>query len=140
MRATAAPNDRGYSLQWHYPTLNLPAAWDLVPDATDVVVAVIDSGIVPHPDLTNVLPGYDMISDPQNAGDGDGRDSNPRDEGGDTPNGGSSWHGSHVAGTIGADTNNEVGVAGVAWNAKLLPVRVLGKKGGTSFDIAAAIT
>ncbi|QDF02580.1 S8 family peptidase [Myxococcus xanthus] len=140
MRATAAPNDRGYSLQWHYPTLNLPAAWDLVPDASSVVVAVLDSGIVPHPDLTNVLPGYDMISDPENAGDGDGRDSDPRDEGGDTPSGGSSWHGSHVAGTISADTNNQVGVAGVAWNARLLPVRVLGKKGGSSFDIAAAIT
>ncbi|AEI62669.1 S8 family serine peptidase [Corallococcus macrosporus] len=140
MRAAAAPDDRGYSLQWHYPTLNLPAAWDLAPDASSVVVAVIDSGVVPHPDLTNVLPGYDMISDPENAGDGDGRDSDPRDEGGDTPSGGSTWHGSHVAGTIGANTNNQEGVAGVAWNARLLPVRVLGKKGGTSFDIAAALT
>ncbi|GHG67300.1 S8 family serine peptidase [Comamonas sp. JC664] len=141
MHGMAAPNDRGYSLQWHYPTLNLPAAWDLVQDASGVVVAVLDSGIVSHPDLNaNVLPGYDMISDPENAGDGDGRDNNPRDEGGDTPSGGSSWHGSHVAGTISADTNNEVGVAGVAWGAKLLPVRVLGRKGGTAFDIAAAIT
>ncbi|WP_426757075.1 S8 family peptidase [Myxococcus sp. Y35] len=141
MHGMAAPNDRGYSLQWHYPTLNLPAAWDLVPDASGVVVAVLDSGIVAHPDLNaNVLPGYDMISDPENAGDGDGRDDNPRDEGGDTPSGGSSWHGSHVAGTISADTNNLVGVAGVAWNAKLLPVRVLGRDGGTAFDIAAAIT
>ncbi|AKQ69062.1 Extracellular serine protease [Myxococcus hansupus] len=141
MHGMAAPNDRGYSLQWHYPTLNLPAAWDLVQDASSVVVAVLDSGIVSHPDLNaNVLPGYDMISDPENAGDGDGRDNNPRDEGGDAPNGGSSWHGSHVAGTISADTNNEVGVAGVAWGAKLLPVRVLGRKGGTAFDIAAGIT
>jgi len=141
MYGMAVPNDRGYSLQWHYPTLNLPAAWDMVHDASSVVVAVIDSGIVSHPDLNaNVLPGYDMISDPENAGDGDGRDSDPRDEGSDTPSGGSSWHGSHVAGTISADTNNLVGVAGVAWNAKLLPVRVLGRKGGSSFDIAAAIT
>nr|BDT31476.1 S8 family peptidase [Myxococcus sp. MH1] len=141
MHKLAVPNDKGYSLQWHYAALNLPAAWDVESDATGVVVAVIDTGIVAHPDLDgHVVPGYDMISDPANAGDGNGRDANPQDEGGDMPSGGSSWHGSHVAGTVAAMTNNGFGVAGVAWNARILPVRVLGRQGGSSFDIAAAIT
>ncbi|NPC80221.1 S8 family serine peptidase, partial [Pyxidicoccus fallax] len=135
------PNDRAYGMQWHYPTLNLPAAWDIESDATGVVVAVLDSGIVPHPDLDNRrVPGYDMISDPANAADGNGRDGNPLDEGGELPNGGSAWHGSHVAGTIAAETNtNTNGVAGVAWNARILPVRVLGRDGGSTFDIVAAM-
>lgn len=135
------PNDKGYPIQWHYPTINLPAAWDLESDATGIVVAVVDTGIIPHPDLdAHVLAGYDMIQDATNAGDGSGRDNNPLDMGGDEPSGGSSWHGSHVAGTVAAVTNNTTGVAGVAWNARILPVRVLGKEGGTSFDIAAAMT
>ncbi len=65
---------------------------------------------------------------------------NPTDKGGDEPNGGSSWHGTHVAGTIGAATNNTSGVAGVTWATRIVPVRVLGKQGGASFDIAAAMT
>ncbi|MCP3164919.1 S8 family peptidase [Myxococcus qinghaiensis] len=140
MYKTAVPDDKGYGLQWHYPTINLPAAWDIESGADGVVVAVIDTGIVSHPDLnSHVVQGYDMIADPTNAGDGNGRDPNPVDEGGDEPQGGSSWHGSHVAGTVAAVTNNGTGVAGVAWNAQILPVRVLGTKGGNSFDIAAAI-
>ncbi|MFP2931661.1 S8 family serine peptidase [Pyxidicoccus sp. 3LG] len=141
MYALKVPNDRGYTAQWHYPTINLPAAWDVESDATGVVVAVVDTGIVPHPDLDGrKLEGYDMIQDTANAGDGNGRDANPLDEGGDLASGGSSWHGSHVAGTVAANTNNTTGVAGVAWNARILPVRVLGKEGGTSFDIAAGMT
>jgi serine protease len=134
------PNDRGYSIQWHYPSINLPAAWDIESDATGVVVAVLDTGIVPHPDLDGRrVPGYDMIEDPVNAGDASGRDADPLDEGGDEPSGGSSWHGTHVAGTVAAQTDNTNGVAGVAWNARILPVRVLGRKGGSSFDIVAAM-
>ncbi len=103
-------------------------------------MAVLDTGIVSHPDLNpRIIPGYDMISDSANAGDGDGRDSDPTDKGGDEPGGGSSWHGTHVAGTIGAATNNDSGVAGVTWAARIMPVRVLGKQGGTSFDIATAM-
>jgi serine protease len=135
------PNDKAYSLQWHYAALNLPSAWDVSTGVNTVTVAVLDTGIVNHPDLTpRVVDGYDMISDPANAGDGNGRDNNPTDMGGDEPGGGSSWHGSHVAGTIGAATDNTSGVAGVTWTARIMPVRVLGKQGGSSADIAAAMT
>ncbi len=142
MHAFKAPNDKAYGFQWHYPSLNLPSAWDVqTNESSPVVVAVIDTGIRAHPDLQGqVLPGYDMISDTSNAGDGNGRDNNPNDEGEDEPGGGSSWHGTHVAGTIGASTNNQNGVAGVSWGAKILPVRALGRLGGSSADIVAAMT
>ncbi len=140
MYPSALPNDKGYSLQWHYAALNLPAAWDVTTGNNSVVVAVVDTGIVPHPDLdARVLPGIDLISDAAIAGDGDGRDNDPLDMGKDLPNGGSSWHGTHVAGTIGAVSNNTSGVAGVTWNTRILPVRVLGRGGGSSFDILAAM-
>jgi len=136
-----SPNDKNYSVQWHYPALNLPAAWDVTTGSTSVNVAVIDTGIASHPDLNaRIVAGYDMISDLANGGDGNGRDSDPTDKGGDEPNGGSSWHGTHVSGTIGAATNNTSGVAGVTWATKIVPIRALGKQGGTSFDIAASMT
>ncbi|HVG63974.1 MAG TPA: S8 family serine peptidase [Hyalangium sp.] len=140
MYPTRTPNDRAYSLQWHYPALNLPSAWDVSTGASTVTVAVLDTGIVNHPDLNpRVVPGYDMISDPSNAGDGNGRDADPTDRGGDEPGGGSSWHGAHVAGTVGAVTDNASGVAGVTWATRILPVRVLGRLGGTTFDITAGM-
>jgi serine protease len=148
---TFTPNDASYATQWHYYEatggINAPAAWD-VTDGTGQVVAVIDTGIVPHSDLTgNVIAGYDFITDSAAARDSDGRDSNPNDEGdwyaagecGQVNAANSSWHGTHVAGTIAALTNNSVGVAGVAFGAKVMPVRVLGKCGGSSSDINDAI-
>src|SRR5262249_36098569 len=97
---TATPDDPLYKPHWRCRTITLPAAWDTAPQAPGVVVAVVDSGIRSHPDLEpRVLPGADMVSDPTNAGDGDGRDSSPNDEGKDLPRGGSSWHGTHVSGT-----------------------------------------
>jgi subtilisin family serine protease len=112
-------------------------------------VGVIDTGILPHADLTNrTLPGYDFISTAFVGNDGDGRDSNPVDSGDwsaygecytDSPASGSSWHGTHVAGTIGAASDNGYGVAGVNWTSRIVPVRVLGKCGGYTSDIADAI-
>ncbi|MBK0024620.1 S8 family serine peptidase [Stenotrophomonas sp. S48] len=152
MRPTLVPNDARLSEQWGFGTsnasINVRPAWDKA-TGTGVVVAVIDTGITSHPDLNaNILPGYDFISDAAMARDGGGRDSNPNDEGDwyaanecgtGYPASNSSWHGTHVAGTIAAVTNNSTGVAGTAFNAKVVPVRVLGKCGGYTSDIADAI-
>ncbi len=152
MRAFATPNDAQYTSQWHYYEttggLRAPAAWDSATGA-GVVVAVLDTGFRPHADLAaNLLPGYDMISDSFVGNDGSGRDSDASDPGdwivanecGGTHSAqNSSWHGTHVAGTVAAVTNNGTGVAGVAYGAKVMPVRVLGKCGGYTSDIADGI-
>ena len=134
LEAFAEPNDPLYERQWHYEAINLPAAWDRTQGSADVTVAVIDSGVVTdHPDLASKLaPGYDFVSDEQTAGDGDGRDADPTDPAG-------SFHGSHVAGTVAAATDNGVGVAGVSWGARILPVRVLGNGNGTLADAVDGI-
>lgn len=147
------PNDTNYSQQWGYQDsdagIRANEAWDVTSGAGSVV-AVLDTGITNHSDLNaNILPGYDFIIDTTVSNDGNGRDSDPSDPGDwVTANqcGGvhaaqnSSWHGTHVAGTIAAVTNNAKGVAGVAYSAKVVPVRVLGTCGGYDSDIADAIT
>ena len=152
--ARLVPNDTYYNqYQWHFKDpvggINLPAAWDNATGA-GVVVAVLDTGITTHSDLdANVLPGYDFISDTFVSRDGDGRDANPRDEGDWNPVAGecytgspvqdSSWHGTHVAGTVAEVTNNAKGMAGGAFNAKVVPARVLGRCGGYTSDISDAV-
>ncbi len=146
------PNDPRYAEQWHYfettGGLRANTAWDIA-TGVGVNVAVIDTGYRNHTDLSGqFVQGYDFISDAAIAADGGGRDSDAQDPGDSTvanqcgagePASGSSWHGTHVAGTIAAKTNNAVGVAGVAFGAKIVPVRVLGKCGGYTSDIADAI-
>lgn len=138
------PNDTHYaSNQWHYfeaaGGIRADKAWD-VSTGAGIVVAILDTGITNHSDLSaNVIAGYDMISDAGIAGDGNGRDSDPSDPGDYYNGGSSSWHGTHVAGTVAAVTNNSKGVAGVAYNAKIQPVRVLGRGGGYTSDIADGI-
>jgi serine protease len=141
VRALAVPNDEAYVTQWHYPLINLPAAWDMTTGVAEVIVAVIDTGILSgHPDLASQLvPGYDFIRDPENAGDGNGIDSNPEDVSDGGALGGNSFHGTHVSGTIAAASNNGIGVAGVAWNARVMPLRTLGADGGTSYDVSQAV-
>ncbi|MFJ1958950.1 S8 family peptidase [Streptomyces microflavus] len=160
MYAMADPNDSDYGRQWDLfeatAGMNVPGAWSKA-TGEGVKVAVIDTGYVAHSDLAaNVVAGYDFISDPFMAQDGGGRDSNAADPGdwmnrgecGTDSNGqpvppqntNNSWHGTHVAGTIAAVTGNGKGVAGIAYNATVQPVRVLGKCGGTTADIIDAIT
>ncbi|MEW5972521.1 MAG: S8 family peptidase [Pseudomonadota bacterium] len=171
-----APNDPGYPNQWHdHPLvtgrpygqnnygLNLPAAWDGTTGSGSVVVAVIDTGLLPHADIDagRVLPGYDFISgldtngdgtedDFFTANDGDGRDADPTDPGDwvsvadrrlhpECTLADSSWHGTFMAGMIAASTDNALGVAGIHGQARLLPLRVLGKCGGQLSDIIDAL-
>ncbi|MGK0218347.1 MAG: subtilisin family serine protease [Planctomycetota bacterium] len=134
------PNDSFYNLQWHYPQIQLPAAWDLTTGSNAVIIAVLDTGSTPHPDLVaREIAGKDMISNPATAADGDGIDNDPFDVGDSNGVKPSSFHGSHVAGTIGADTNNGSGVAGVTWSGRIMHVRVLGIGGGSGFDILNGI-
>jgi serine protease len=145
------PNDPVFrnSLNWHYlaPPIGMNAlgAWSLAKGERATVVAVLDTGLLlDHPDIKgsgNVLPGYDFISDPTRKGGGKpGRDPDPTDTGDQCGTNAPTWHGTHVAGIIGAAaTNNGVGIAGVNWTTSVLPVRVLGRCGGTIEDVAAAI-
>ncbi len=145
--------------------INAPAAWDRQTGSSSIVVAVLDTGIrADHPDLAGqVLPGYDLVGYSSSSAlslaignDGDGADADPSDPGdwvtqaevnagtlgssctsAEVKN--SSWHGTRVAGLIAAASNNGLGMAGVAWGSKILPVRVLGKCGGFDSDIVAGM-
>lgn len=145
-----------YDLQWHYHEstggMNADGAWALLDPVTSaaVNVAVLDTGITAHPDLDdNIIGGTDMITATSVSNDGDGRDADPSDPGDwisknecyfGSPASNSSWHGTHVTGTISASTNNATGVAGVGYNwLNVVPVRILGKCGGYTSDIADAI-
>ena len=142
VRALAAPNDRAYPLQWHYPLIALPAAWEISTGNPEVVIAVIDTGILEgHPDLAGQLVnGYDFVRNVDSAMDGDGIDSNPQDPGSRFSSGSDSFHGTHVSGTVVARGNNRLGVAGSAYGSRVMPLRALGAEGtGTSYDLDQAV-
>ncbi|MBN3787041.1 S8 family peptidase [Burkholderia sp. Ac-20353] len=161
MSVRDTPNDPDYSQQWYLsdPTagIDLPAAWTRTKGSPTVVTAVLDTGYRPHADLvSNLLPGYSFISDVNTSNNGNTRGPDATDPGdwvtqqeidnssgpfyhcASTPSD-SSWHGTRVAGIIGAAANNNIGIAGVSWLGKILPVRVLGKCGGVTSDIADAM-
>lgn len=143
----ALPNDEFFSQQWHYGLINLPQAWDITTGSPEIRVAVADTGVrLAHPDLAGKFDpadpdGFDFVSDPALSLDGDGIDSNADDPGDGGIAGVSSFHGTHVAGTIGAATHNGgLGVAGVGWDTRIMPLRVLGADGaGSGFDIINAV-
>ncbi|HET7260338.1 MAG TPA: S8 family peptidase, partial [Casimicrobiaceae bacterium] len=154
----AFPVDDQYIASQFYlldvPTgINAFEAWTVTRGSPAVTVAVIDTGYRPHIDLSGrFLPGYDMISDPVVANDGDGRDADASDPGDwlttvdvqSAPFVGcdvrwSTWHGTSVSGVIAANVNNVAFTAGIDWNAKILPVRVLGRCGGYDSDIVDAM-
>lgn len=141
VRTMAIPDDEGYSFQWHYPLIELPSAWDSTTGAPSVIVAVVDTGILSrHPDLRGQwVEGYDFIRDSDNAADGDGIDPDPEDPGAGRDPASDNFHGSHVSGTVAAAGDNGIGVAGVAYNARIMPLRALGADGGTSYDVDQAI-
>jgi serine protease len=121
-QAFEAPNDPDYDKQWNLRSINVESAWDET-KGSGVTVAVIDTGISEVPDLkaTKFVKGYDFVNDRIDASDDAG-------------------HGTHVAGTIAQSTNNNYGVAGIAYEASLMPLKVLGASGGgTVADIAEAI-
>lgn len=145
-RPATLPDDPLADRQWALEQANLPAAWLETTGGQETVVAVLDTGILfrqgrpaeSHPDFdpSRMLPGYDLVSNPANAGDGSGRDPDPFDPGSQAT---TAFHGTHVAGLIAAWTGNGVGIAGITWHSRLLPVRVLGLHGGTVADIADGI-
>lgn len=154
MTTLATPNDARYAEQWDlFDTtsgIRAPTAWNFS-TGSGINVAVIDTGYRTHADLAGqVLAGYDFITNTATAGDGNARDADAQDPGdwltasqcsagAPAQDQASSWHGTHVAGTIAAKTNNASGIAGIAYNAKIVPVRVLGKCGGYTSDIADGI-
>jgi len=155
------PNDPLFGLQWNFKTNGTAAGqsaggagfndfWTRakLTGSRSVTVAVVDTGLqMNHPDIknsANLAPGYDMVSDPMMGNDGDGRDSDPNDPGDkcdpNDPATRDTFHGTHVAGTIGvASTNNANGIAGGAWDVTVVPVRALGRCGGKLSDINDAI-
>jgi len=121
---TFAPNDPFYEFQWHFQKIQMPQAWDLSAGA-NITIAVLDTGIAYEnfesfqqaPDLagTRFFPGFDFVNQDNHANDDHG-------------------HGTHVAGTLAQTTNNNLGIAGVAFNAHLLPVKVLDARGQGSYE------
>lgn len=148
--ANTAPNGQWYLRDAEPSAINAHAAWDITRGSDGVVIAFADTGIrFEHPDIQRtdrggrLLAGYDFVSGDRGevfvtSNDGDGRDTDAADPG-DYCGQGSSWHGTRVAGILGALTNNNIGVAGVTWNSYLLPIRVLGRCGGYSSDVLAGL-
>jgi thermitase len=124
LAAPSAPNDPDFDKQWALRKVGALCAWDRTTGSAEVIVAVVDSGVDPtHPDLVDRLrtDGYDFVDN----------DSDPRDEHG---------HGTHVAGIVAAVLNNNEGVAGLAPDVTILPVRVMDERGrGSDRAIARGI-
>ncbi|MGB3904320.1 MAG: S8 family peptidase, partial [Anaerolineae bacterium] len=123
VHATIIPNDTRYYLQWGPAKIQAPAAWDVTVGSSDLIIAVVDTGVdLNHPDLNDkIVAGWDYAND----------DSDPQDDHG---------HGTHVAGIAAAETNNLQGIAGISWAARIMPVKVLDEHGdGYYSDVADGV-
>jgi serine protease len=136
MRPTAIANDARRAEMWNLDVIGANSAWDVTRGLAQQRIGIIDTGLLRgHEDVGGkAVAGFDFVSDPQAGNDGDGRDPDFQDPGDDC-GGGDTFHGTHVAGTIAAATNNGIGVAGINWNAGLVIARALGRCGGTTDDI-----
>ncbi|MDE0018751.1 MAG: S8 family serine peptidase [Candidatus Poribacteria bacterium] len=158
--AEIVPNDPSYGEQWNLALMNMPQAWDIEQGNREVTVAVVDGGVdMQHPEFRSQLwrnvgevpgngvdddgngyvddlNGWDFSDAPTLPGNGDWkvRDNEPEDEIG---------HGTHVSGIIAAEANNRIGISGIAWRCRLMPLRAGFKYGGGGYlqndDVAAAI-
>lgn len=153
------PSDPMFAAQWNLTDpvggIAAPHAWDITTGDPNAPIAILDTGMLAHPDLAGrVIGGYDFVADARFSNDGDGRDADPTDPGdfvtsaeSTTADGplrscavsNSTWHGTMVAGTLGAAVNNGSGMTGVNWSSPLLNVRVMGKCGGALSDVADGI-
>ena len=147
------PTDPLYAQQWALSAasgINAPAAWDVSTGSPNLIIGIVDTGKLPHDDLAGRwIGGYDFVDDTNRSNDSDGRDADASDPGdwvtpaeaasgplAGCPTTDSRWHGTLMAGVIGAAANNAIGIAGINWNSRILPVRVVGKCGGYESDIA----
>lgn len=134
-------NDPDLGRQWNLRAVGAQDAWEITSGSPSVVIGVIDSGVVAHPDLQGQLvQGYDFISDPARAGDGDGPDPDPTDAGDRGHGSGlSTWHGTHVSAIAVARADDGAGMAGLAPGCRVMPLRALGVGGGLTSDVSDAI-
>ncbi len=139
-RALRTPNDPSLSQMWHLDQIGAKSAWDRTIGTSSQRVGVIDTGLVrAHPEFNGrVVAGFDFVKNASAGNDGNGRDADFNDAGDACNGSGNSFHGTHVAGTIGAATNNGSGIAGLNWNAGLVIGRALGRCGGSTTDIMEA--
>ena len=114
------PNDPYYQYQWFLPNISAEEGWNISTGSEEVIIAILDSGIAhEHPDLVDkIVPGWNFLENNDNTNDVKG-------------------HGTAVAGSAAASTNNVIGIAGTSWESMIMPLLVANSDGWTFYDDAA---